>query len=153
MLRRDAPQGSKLAKCQRWRKQYRFAPSTQRRFRRDDQDRPAWQRHPELQKHCCRLPSRPRRVPSGGGPRFTKSFAVANPIPSVPPVTTAILPSSFLVIFSVLAVLFFRGLYLTAVKDGLLRTSHPPPRARKVRTAARAASARVLSTSSRATRS
>src|SRR5216684_3616760 len=31
-------------------------------------------------------------------PSLTKSFAVANPIPSVPPVTTAILPSSFLVI-------------------------------------------------------
>jgi hypothetical protein len=29
---------------------------------------------------------------------LTKSFAVANPIPSVPPVMTAILPSSFLVI-------------------------------------------------------
>src|SRR5260370_702152 len=31
-------------------------------------------------------------------PSLTKSFAVAKPIPSVPPVTTAILPSSFLVI-------------------------------------------------------
>src|SRR5258708_985275 len=29
-------------------------------------------------------------------PSLTKSLAVANPIPSVPPVTTAILPSSFL---------------------------------------------------------
>src|SRR6267154_438624 len=29
-------------------------------------------------------------------PSLTKSFAVANPIPSVPPVTTATLPSSFL---------------------------------------------------------
>src|SRR6267154_1706809 len=29
-------------------------------------------------------------------PSLTKSFAVANPIPSVPPVTTAVLPSSFL---------------------------------------------------------
>src|SRR3984893_7826730 len=29
-------------------------------------------------------------------PSLTKSFAVASPIPSVPPVTTAILPSSFL---------------------------------------------------------
>src|SRR2546425_11900127 len=33
-------------------------------------------------------------------PSLTKSFAVANPIPSVPPVMTAILPSSFLVIVS-----------------------------------------------------
>src|SRR5260370_14360740 len=33
-------------------------------------------------------------------PSLTKSFAVANPIPSVPPVTTAILPSSFLAIVS-----------------------------------------------------
>src|SRR5882762_3717122 len=31
-------------------------------------------------------------------PSVTKSFAVANPIPSVPPVMTAVLPSSFLVI-------------------------------------------------------
>src|ERR1700716_899726 len=31
-------------------------------------------------------------------PSLTKSFAVANPIPSVPPVMTAILPSSFLAI-------------------------------------------------------
>src|ERR1700692_4297236 len=31
-------------------------------------------------------------------PSLTKSFAAANPIPSVPPVTTAILPSSFLAI-------------------------------------------------------
>src|ERR1700693_6079912 len=30
-------------------------------------------------------------------PSSTKSFAVANPIPSVPPVMTAVLPSSFLV--------------------------------------------------------
>ena len=43
--------------------------------------------------------------------------------------------------------------HFTAAMDGLLRTSHPPPSARKVRTAARAASARVLSTSFRATRS
>src|SRR6266436_2895238 len=33
-------------------------------------------------------------------PSLTTSFAVANPIPSVPPVTTAILPSSFLDIVS-----------------------------------------------------
>ena len=39
--------------------------------------------------------------------------------------------------------------HFTEAMDGLLRTSHPPPRARKVRTAARAASARVLSTSSK----
>src|SRR6267378_5663032 len=31
-------------------------------------------------------------------PSLTKSFAVANPIPSVPPVMTAVLPSSFLAI-------------------------------------------------------
>src|SRR5258705_3980127 len=31
-------------------------------------------------------------------PFLTKSFAVANPIPSVPPVMTAVLPSSFLAI-------------------------------------------------------
>src|SRR6266849_454703 len=43
--------------------------------------------------------------------------------------------------------------HFTAAMGGLLRTSHPPPSARKVRTAARAASARVLSTSFRATRS
>jgi hypothetical protein len=43
--------------------------------------------------------------------------------------------------------------YLSLLRDGLLRTSQPPPRARKVPTAARAASARVLSSSLRATRS
>src|SRR2546425_3985724 len=39
-----------------------------------------------------------RPVMKTWAPSLTKSFAVANPIPSVPPVTTAILPSSFLVI-------------------------------------------------------
>jgi hypothetical protein len=43
--------------------------------------------------------------------------------------------------------------YLILLRDGLLRTSQPPPRVRNVPTAARAASARVLSTSLRATRS
>src|SRR5262249_20816702 len=55
--------------------------------------------------------------------------------------------------FSRCCSVLLRGLHLIAVRDGLLRMSHPPPRARKVRTAARAASARVLSTSFRATRS
>jgi hypothetical protein len=36
------------------------------------------------------------------GALFGKSFAVANPIPSVPSVVTAVLPSSFLDIVSVL---------------------------------------------------
>src|SRR5882724_2119683 len=39
-----------------------------------------------------------RPVMKTWAPSFTKSFAVANPIPSVPPVLTAVLPSSFLVI-------------------------------------------------------
>src|SRR5258708_1523428 len=39
-----------------------------------------------------------RPVMKTWAPSLTKSFAVASPIPSVPPVTTAILPSSFLVI-------------------------------------------------------
>src|SRR6266478_5845441 len=39
-----------------------------------------------------------RPVMNTYAPSVTKSFAVANPIPSVPPVMTAILPSSFLVI-------------------------------------------------------
>src|SRR5882724_11547492 len=39
-----------------------------------------------------------RPVMKTWAPSFTKSFAVANPIPSVPPVMTAVLPSSFLVI-------------------------------------------------------
>src|SRR5215469_16091621 len=43
--------------------------------------------------------------------------------------------------------------HFTEAINALLLVSHPPPSARKVRTAARAASARVLSTSSRATRS
>src|SRR4029077_4018858 len=39
-------------------------------------------------------------------PSLTKSFAVANPIPSVPPVTTAVLPSSLAdIVFSVAAAL------------------------------------------------
>src|SRR6266478_10182557 len=37
-----------------------------------------------------------RPVMNTYAPSLTKSFAVANPIPSVPPVMTAILPSSFL---------------------------------------------------------
>src|SRR5882724_10364040 len=46
-----------------------------------------------------------RPVMKTWAPSFTKSFAVANPIPSVPPVMTAILPSSFLDIgFSIFAI-------------------------------------------------
>src|SRR5258706_10506897 len=37
-----------------------------------------------------------RPVMKTWAPSLTKSFAVANPIPSVPPVMTAVLPSSFL---------------------------------------------------------
>src|SRR5882672_4259702 len=45
-----------------------------------------------------------RPVMKTWAPSLTKSCAVANPIPSVPPVMTAVLPSSFLVIvFSVIA--------------------------------------------------
>src|SRR3984957_4526947 len=40
----------------------------------------------------CRRPAMKMAAPS-----LAKSFAVANPIPSVPPVMTAVLPSSFLV--------------------------------------------------------
>ena len=43
--------------------------------------------------------------------------------------------------------------YLILLRDGLLSTSQPPPNARNVPTAARAESARVLSTSLRATSS
>src|SRR5882724_611969 len=39
-----------------------------------------------------------RPVTKTYAPSLTKSFPVANPIPSVPPVMTAVLPSSFLVI-------------------------------------------------------
>src|ERR1700719_4133774 len=45
-----------------------------------------------------------RPVMKTSAPSSTKRFAVANPIPSVPPVMTAVLPSSFLVtVFSVIA--------------------------------------------------
>src|SRR6267378_4188353 len=54
-------------------------------------------------------------------PSLTKSFAVANPIPSVPPVTTAILPSSLGDIFS--------PLLLSFAEFSTLRCFHRSPRA------------------------
>src|SRR5713101_7165904 len=54
-------------------------------------------------------------------PSLTKSFAVANPIPSVPPVTTATLPSSFLgIVFPCSCRVLMRVEPLVNIRDGIL---------------------------------
>src|SRR6266481_2910783 len=54
-------------------------------------------------------------------PSFTKSFAVAKPIPSVPPVTTAILPSSLLGIVFPCSWRALMGVEpLANIRDGIL---------------------------------
>src|SRR5467141_3821513 len=54
-------------------------------------------------------------------PSLTKSFAVANPIPSVPPVTTATLPSSFLGIVFPCSCRVLMGVEpLANIRDGIL---------------------------------
>src|SRR5260370_43705 len=54
-------------------------------------------------------------------PSLTKSFAVANPIPSVPPVTTAILPSSLLGIVFPCSCRVLMGVEpLPNIRDGIL---------------------------------
>src|ERR1700674_3064221 len=54
-------------------------------------------------------------------PSLTKSFAVANPIPSVPPVTTAILPSSLLGIVFPCSCRILMGVEpLPNIRDGIL---------------------------------
>src|ERR1700734_261945 len=56
-----------------------------------------------LSSSFCRRP-----VIKTSAPSLTNSFAVASPIPSVPPVMTAVLPSSFLVIAFLLSALGLR---------------------------------------------
>src|SRR5579863_7121697 len=54
-------------------------------------------------------------------PSLTKSFAVANPIPSVPPVMTAILPSSFLgIVFPCSCGVLMGVEPLVNIRDGIL---------------------------------
>src|SRR6266436_9550083 len=54
-------------------------------------------------------------------PSLTKSFAVANPIPSVPPVMTATFPSSFLaIVFPCSCRVLMRVEPLANIRDGIL---------------------------------
>src|SRR5258706_3005345 len=54
-------------------------------------------------------------------PSLTKSFAVANPIPSVPPVMTATLPSSFLgIVFPCFCRVLLGVEPLPNIRDGIL---------------------------------
>src|SRR6266446_244435 len=62
-----------------------------------------------------------RPVMNTYAPSLTKSFAVANPIPSVPPVTTAILPSSLLGIVFPCSCRVLTGVEpLPNIRDGIL---------------------------------
>src|SRR6266446_6538670 len=62
-----------------------------------------------------------RPVMNTYAPSFTKSFAVAKPIPSVPPVTTAILPSSLLGIVFPCSWRALMGVEpLANIRDGIL---------------------------------
>src|SRR5258706_16426135 len=62
-----------------------------------------------------------RPVMKTWAPSLTKSFAVANPIPSVPPVMTATFPSSFLAIVFPCSCRVLMGVEpLANIRDGIL---------------------------------